>query len=232
MINPLNIDMALEQIRDALTKEDWNQAVALVEALRPPDQADVFEELSPEAQDLLLPRLNPEDSADILEELVDEDAAEVAARLDPEELARILSKMEPDEAADLLGDIAPEQVATALLTIAGAEEIRPLLEYHDDSAGGLMTSIDILLHKDLSAAEAIRHLQRVAPDSETVYYLYVVDNDMHLVGAVSLPQLVLAPPATRIADLMDMEVIHTRASADKEDAARLMARYDLLSLPV
>ena len=232
MTTPMNIDMVLEQVRDALTKEDWNQAVALVEGLRPPDQADVFEELPPETQDLLLPRLNPEDSADILEELVDEDAAEVAARLEPEELARILSKMEPDEAADLLGDIAPEQVATALLTITGAEEIRPLLEHHDDTAGGLMTSIDVLLHKDISAAEAIRHLQRVAPDSETVYYLYVVDNDMHLVGAVSLPQLVLASPATRIAELMDPEVIHTRATADKEDAARLMARYDLLSLPV
>jgi magnesium transporter len=66
MINPMDIDIILEQVRDALTKEDWNQAVALVEALRPADQADVFEELPPETQDLLLPRLNPEDSADIL----------------------------------------------------------------------------------------------------------------------------------------------------------------------
>ena len=232
MINSMDIDIVLEKIRDALTKEDWNQAAALVEALRPPDQADVFEELSPETQDLLLPRLNPEDSADILEELMDEDAAEVAARLDPEELARILNKMEPDEAADLLGDIAPDQVAKALSAIEGAEEIRPLLEHQDDTAGGLMTSIDVLLHKDITAAEAIAHLRSAAPDSETVYYLYVVDNDTRLVGAVSLRQLVLAPPATRVSDLLDPEVIHTHASADKEDAARLMARYDLLSLPV
>jgi magnesium transporter len=232
MINPMDIDIVLEQIRDALTKEDWGQAVALVEALRPPDQADVFEELPPETQDLLLPRLNPEDSADILEELMDEDAAEVAARLDPNQLARILNKMEPDEAADLLGDIAPDQVAEALSVLEGAEEIRPLLEHQDDTAGGLMTSIDVLLHKDITAAEALAHLRRVAPDSDTVYYLYVVDDDMRLVGAVSLRQLVLAPTTTHIADLMDAEVIHTYASADKEDAARLMARYDLLSLPV
>jgi magnesium transporter len=200
--------------------------------LRPPDQADVFEELPPETQDLLLPRLNPEDSADILEELTDEDAAEVAARLEPSELARILNKMEPDEAADLLGDIAPDQVASALSALEDAEEIRPLLEHQDDTAGGLMTSIDVLLHKDITAAEALDHLRRAAPDSETVYYLYVVDNDMHLVGVVSLRQLVVAPTTTRIADLMDTEIIHTHASADKEDAARLMARYDLLSLPV
>jgi magnesium transporter len=232
MINPMDIDIVLEQVRDALTKEDWKQAVALVEALRPPDQADVFEELPPETQDLLLPRLNPEDSADILEELTDEDAAEVAARLEPSELARILNKMEPDEAADLLGDIAPDQVASALSALEDAEEIRPLLEHQDDTAGGLMTSIDVLLHKDITAAEALDHLRRAAPDSETVYYLYVVDNDMHLVGVVSLRQLVVAPTTTRIADLMDTEIIHTHASADKEDAARLMARYDLLSLPV
>ena len=232
MINPMDIDVVLEQVRDALTKEDWKQAVALVEALRPPDQADVFEELPPETQDLLLPRLNPEDSADILEELTDEDAAEVAARLEPSELARILNKMEPDEAADLLGDIAPDQVASALSALEDAEEIRPLLEHQDDTAGGLMTSIDVLLHKDITAAEALDHLRRAAPDSETVYYLYVVDNDMHLVGVVSLRQLVVAPTTTRIADLMDTEIIHTHASADKEDAARLMARYDLLSLPV
>ena len=207
MINPMDIDVVLEQVRDALTKEDWKQAVALVEALRPPDQADVFEELPPETQDLLLPRLNPEDSADILEELTDEDAAEVAARLEPSELARILNKMEPDEVADLLGDIAPDQVAHALSALEDAEEIRPLLEHQDDTAGGLMTSIDLLLHKDITAAEALDHLRRAAPDSETVYYLYVVDNDMHLVGVVSLRQLVVAPTTTRIADLMDTVLI-------------------------
>ena len=97
MMSPTEINDALDQIRSAILYEDWDLAVALVEALRPPDQADVFEELAPETQDLLLPRLDPEDSADILEELMDEDAAEVAARLDPDELARILEKMEPDE---------------------------------------------------------------------------------------------------------------------------------------
>jgi magnesium transporter len=232
MINPMDIDIILEQVRDALTKEDWNQAVALVEALRPPDQADVFEELPPETQDLLLPRLNPEDSADILEEMTDEDAAEVAARLGPTELARILNEMEPDEVADLLGDIAPDQVAEALSGLKDAEEIRPLLKHQDDTAGGLMTSIEVLLHKDITVAEALDHLRRAAPDSETVYYLYVVDSDMRLVGVVSLRQLVVAPTNACIADLMDTDIIHTYATSDREDAARLMARYDLLSLPV
>ena len=232
MINTKDIDVVLGEIRDALTHENWDHAAKLLEILRPPDQADVFEDLDPEAQDQLLPRLNPEDSADILEELVDEDAAEVASRLNPEELGRILSKMESDEAADLLGDIAPDQAAEALRTTMDAEEIRPLLKHEDNTAGGLMTSIDVLLHRDITAAEAIAHLRTVSPDSETLYYLYVVDDDLRLVGVVSLPQLVLALPDTRISDLMDPEVIHTDAAADKEDVARLMSRYDLISMPV
>jgi magnesium transporter len=228
----VDVDAILEQVRDALAGEDWNQAVALVEALRPPDQADVFGELPPTEQDQLLPRLDLENSADILEELEEEEAAEVAARLNTEELAQILDQMEPDEAADLLGDIAPEQAAQVLAAMEGPEEVRPLLVHADESAGGLMTSATITLHRHMTTEQAIAHLRVIAPESEVVYYLFVVDADVRLVGVVSLRQIVIAPPATRIEQIMDPDVIHVRADADQEDAARLMARYDLLALPV
>ena len=227
-----DIDTILEQVRDALTRDDWNKAATLVESLRPPDQADLFEELSPRAQEELLPFLDPEDSADILEELPDEDAAEIAGRLDAEELARILDRMEPDEAADLLGDISQEQVALALEAVEAAEEIRPLLEFGDDTAGGLMTSADIVLHKDITAEAAIRHIRSISPDTETVYYLFVVDDEVRLVGVISLRQLILADPGARIEQVMDPNVIYVNAATDQEEAARLMARYDLLALPV
>ena len=227
-----DIDTLLEQLREALIRDDWNSAVNLVEALRPPDQAELFSELPETLQDELLERLNPEDSADIMEELDDEDAAELAQRLDSEELVRILNKMEPDEAADLLGDIPPAQVDQALSAIEDAAEILPLLEYHDDSAGGLMTSADVILHQDLTAREALDHLRTVAPDAETVYYLFVVDDDVRLVGVVSLRELVLCLPEKRIQTVMDQDVITVPVEADQEEAARLMARYDLLAMPV
>ena len=228
----VNVDAILDQVRDALADENWNQAVALVEALRPPDQADLFSDLPPTEQDQLLPRLDLEDSADILEELEEEEAAQVAARLQAEELARILNEMEPDEAADLLGDIAPERVAKVLAVMEEPEEVRPLLIHDDESAGGLMTSTDITLHKQVTAAEAIAHLRNVAPESETVYYLFVVDEEMRLAGVVSLRQIVVALPSARIEEIMDPDVIHVRADADQEEASRLMSRYDLLALPV
>ncbi|MDY6875634.1 MAG: magnesium transporter [Chloroflexota bacterium] len=231
-LDPVNIDFTLAQVREALTKKDWDQAVALVEALRPPDQADLFGELPPAEQDQLLPRLDLEDSADILEELKEEDAAEIAARLKANELARILDEMEPDEAADLLGDIPPERMAEVLAVMEEPEEIRPLLIHADESAGGLMTSAKVMLHKEMTAKGAIAYLRAVAPESENVYYLFVVDEEIRLVGVVSLRQLVVVPPWTRVEEIMDHDVIHVRADADQEDAARLMARYDLLALPV
>ena len=122
-----DIDTLLEELRKALINDDWKSAVDLVEALRPPDQAELFNELPEALQDELLERLNPEDSADIMEELDDVDAAELAQRMDSDELARILNKMEPDEAADLLGDIPTAQVNQALLSIEDATEILPLM---------------------------------------------------------------------------------------------------------
>ncbi len=232
MVDITDVNLVIDEIREALNSEDWDRAVALVEALRPPDQADVFEELSPDTQSELLPRLNPEDSADILEELSNEDAIEVATRLEADDLSRIVNEMEPDEAADLLGDMAPDQAAETLSYIADAEEIIPLLEHSDDTAGGLMTSIDVVLHKDITSAEAIAHLKTTVPETGIAYYLYVVDDDMKLVGVVSLLEIIVSSDETCIEDIMNPEIISVFANTDQEEAARLMARYDLLALPV
>ncbi len=231
-MNRVDVDVILEQVREALAEGNWNQAAALVEALRPPDQADLFGELPPTEQDQLLPRLDLEDSADILEELEEEEAAEIAARLKVGELARILDEMEPDEAADLLGDITPERAAEVLTVMEEPGEVRPLLIHADESAGGLMTSARVMLHKEMTAEGAIAYLRAVAPETENVYYLFVVDEEVRVVGVVSLRQLVVVPPWTHVEEIMDPDVITVRADTDQEKAARLMARYDLLALPV
>lgn len=228
----VDIDELLEEVRAALAAGDWSRAVALIEALRPPDQADLFSELPPEEQDVLLPRLDVEDSAAILEELEDAEAARIASRLEARDLARILDEMEPDEAADLLGDLPPAQFVQALASMTEVDEVSPLLAYPDDSAGGRMVPPPVVLRQDMTAEEAIAHLRAAAPDSETAYYLFVIDEENRLVGVVSLRQLVIAPPHQRIREIMDPSVIRVSAWADQEEAARLMARYDLLALPV
>ena len=228
----INVDILLNQVRSALERGDLKSAVGLLEALKPADQANVFDDLQPDEQDKLLPKLNPEDSADILEEMEDDDAAEVAERQHTENLARILDHMEPDEAADLLGDIKPAIATQAIQSMKEAEEVLPLLKHTDESAGGLMTAADVILKQEMTVNDAIKHLREISPDSEQIYYLFVVDDRGVLVGIVNLRNLVVAPKDALIGSIMDREVISVTADTDQEEAARVVKRYDLLALPV
>ena len=226
------IEVLIKQLRQVLAEGNIQDAVALLEPLRPADQAILFDDLEEMEQDELLPRLNPEDSADILEELGNEDAAEIANRLEAGNLAAILDYMEPDEVADILGDIEPQQANEVLAAMLESEEVIPLLTHGDKTAGGLMTTLDFSLSMEMTVEEAIQHLRELSPDSETIYYLFAVDQLGRLVGVVSLRDLITAPAHFKIKDIMNDDVVCIRAEADQEDAARLMARYDLLALPV
>lgn len=222
----------LEQLRSALERDDLSGAAAIIAALRPPDQAEVFAELQDSEQLVLLPELHPNDSADILEELHEEQAAELVAVLPTETVIRIVDEMEPDEAADLLGDMPRDRAIAVLAGLEEPDEVRPLLLHADDSAGGLMTSDFLALRVRMTAGEALQAIREWQPDSENVYYLFVVDRLGRLVGVVSLRQLVVADPRAPLSEIMDREVIHVRVGADQEECARLMLRYDLAALPV
>jgi magnesium transporter len=200
--------------------------------MRPPDQAEVFAELQDDVQLALMPELPPADLADILEKLDEGQAADLVAGLSTDDVIRIVDEMEPDEAADLLGDIDPEQARVVLEGLEDAEEVRPLLLHPDDSAGGLMTSEFLALRTRMTAGEAIQAIRAWQPEDETLHYLFVVDRHQHLRGVVSLRQIVVADPGTRISEIMDPEVLSVQAGVDQEEAARIMSRYDLLSLPV
>jgi len=229
---PINIDDILVKVRAALSKGHWKEATSLLESLRPFDQAELFADLLPTEQEEILPRLDPQDSADILEELEDEEAAEVAKHIALNKLALIIDEMEPDEAADLLGDIEPEHAEALLAKIDESEEVRSLLVHDDNSAGGMMTSLDVIIRADMTVEEALAHLRQQPPDSEDIYYLFVEDDQDHLVGVVSLRQLVVAPSGTKLGSIMDRTPIYIFADADQEEAANLMKHYDLLALPV
>lgn len=226
------LDEVLAQLRAALERNDLSGAADVIEALRPADQVDLWDELDDEDQAALLPELNPADSADILQELDDEEAAELVATLPTTTVIRIVDEMEPDEAADLLGDIDPEQARAVLAGLEDPDEVRPLLLHPDDSAGGLMTSEYLALRRRMTAGEAIEALRTWKPDVQNFFYLYVVDRYGRLVGVVSLRQLVVANPQTTLAAIMDPEVVSVAAGTDQEECARVMSRYDLLALPV
>lgn len=227
-----NLEEILDKIETALDHKDLETATILLQALRVPDQAELFNELDEADTLALLPHLPPADSADILEELDDEYVAELIAELPTETIVRIVDEMEPDEAADLLGDLEPEQARAVLAALEDPDEIRPLLLHADESAGGLMTSDFLALRRRMTAAEAIQAIREWNPESETIYYMYIVDALRTLCGVVSLRQLVIADPKTPLINIMETEVISALAGTDQEEVARLMSRYDLLALPV
>jgi len=227
-----NLEDILNKLQVSLERENLDEAIALIESLRSPDQAEVFSELEEHEQTALLPRLNPSDSADILEDLDEQNAARLIANMPTATVARIVNEMEPDEAADLLGDMPPYRAQAVLEKLEEPDEVRPLLIHPDDSAGGLMTSEFLALRPRTTAGEALDALRQWKPDAETFFYLFVVDQSKKLCGVVGLRQLIVAPLDTPIRELMDLNVISVKAGTDQEECARILSHYDLLALPV
>ena len=231
-MEPVILEDVLAQLRMALEANDLTTASSVIEALRPADQADVFADLDEEHQATLLPQINPADAADIIEELYDEDAAELAVQLPLSVLVRIVDEMEPDEAADLLDDLQPVQAEAVLLGLRAAHQVKSLIDYPDDTAGGLMTSSFLTLQRRWTAEQSIEAIRTWHPDEETIYYLFVIDRLKRLVGVINLRQLIVAYPKALIGDIMSTDVVYVNADTDQELCADLMQRYDLLALPV
>lgn len=149
-------------------------------------------------------------------------------------MAAILEEMPSDDIADLLGEM-PQQQAGELLHLMEdeeAKEVRGLLQYPDDTAGGIMTTEFIALHEEDTAQTAIDTLRRLAPDAETAYYVYVVNRRNELVGVLSLRDLVISPPERPLREFMNTNVTSVAASMDQEEVARVVQKYDLLAVPV
>lgn len=229
---PLNLEDVLERLQIALDNNNLVEARDILQTLRPPDQAELLAELEDEEQAAILPQLQPAESAAILEEMDDTAATELLSALPPATAARIINEMEPDDAADVLGGMEPAQVSAFLDVLEDPEEIRPLLLHPDDSAGGLMTSSFLALRRRMMAAEAIEAIRAWKLDEETIFHLFVVDAHGKLVGVVSLPRLIMVDPREVVGQIMDPEVISVPVGTDQEACAQLMARYDLLTLPV
>lgn len=203
--------------------------------MHPADLADIVEELDRHEQMALFNSLDNESAAEALSEV--EGAAEqehILDQLGPERAADILQEMSPDDAADLLAELPPEK-AEAFLSSMDEEEqadVRELMQYPEHTAGGLMTTDYIDVAEDLTAAEVIELLRSSAPDAETIYYLYVVDTDGVLTGVLSLRDLIVAPPTTRIREIMTGPVISVPAEASEDEVVDVMAKYDFLAVPV
>ncbi|MCL6521301.1 MAG: CBS domain-containing protein [Firmicutes bacterium] len=195
----------------------------------------------------LLPDLDPEEQVALLRSLDLRDAAEVVSRIEeaplrrailerlPKELASdLLERMAPDDAADVLAELPrdDQEAIVGGMEKAQRSDVERLMRYGPHSAGGLMTTDFIAFPERLTAQEAIDRLRVLAPDAETIYYLYVVAEDGRLVGTLTLRDLIVAPPDRPLGAVMHRRVISVPLEADEERVVDVMAHYDFLALPV
>jgi magnesium transporter len=202
--------------------------------LHPSDIAQIISQLDQHHVQDVLDTLDDEAAAEALSE-VNPDLQRVLIRgMEPERAADILEEMESDDAADILGDLEPERAQDLLSRMDSeeAEDVRELLTYDDESAGGLMTNEIVTVPPTVTAEEAIHLVRRQAAEMDNVYYVYVVDEGGRLLGELSLRELIVANPRTLIGRVMHRELIRGRLDDSQDEVARLIAKYNLLSLPI
>ena len=205
-----------------------------IEAQELADIAALIEELD-EGDDLAVMRLLPlHDQAELLGYLRATAQVDLATRIPRRELVALMTAMSHDERADLfkqLDEEAQEAILPAL-SKAEREDLRRLAAYEEWTVGSVMTSDYATLKPEMTSTEAIEALRAQAIEAETIYYAYIIDDARKLIGVVSLRDLLTARPRQLIDDIMDREPVWVRADDEQEEAARLVARYDLLALPV
>ena len=202
--------------------------------LHPADLATIIDQLAPRDRAGVLASLDNEAVADTMEEMEPETQVEVLEDLEPGRAADILEEMSPDDAADLVADLSEtaRDEILALMERDEAAEVRELLGYPEDTAGGIMTTEFVAVPEHLTAGETIDRLRQLEPDAETIYYVYVTDDDGRLTGVLSLRDLIVAQPETRISEVMINEPVAVGALADQDEVAEVVAHYNLLAVPV
>ncbi|MGA3057058.1 MAG: CBS domain-containing protein [Candidatus Limnocylindrales bacterium] len=202
--------------------------------LHPADLATIIDQLSRSDRVGVISSLDDEVAADAIGEMEPETQADILEDLEPARAADILEEMDPDEAADLVADLSDEsrEEILGLMEKDEAEEVQELMTYAEDTAGGIMTTEYVAVPANLTAAETIDRLRELEPTAETIYYVYVTDDANRLVGVLSLRDLIVAKPDTCISTFMYDEPVVVRTDASQEDVTEVVARYNLLAVPV
>jgi flagellar motility protein MotE (MotC chaperone)/sporulation protein YlmC with PRC-barrel domain len=221
------LEMNLSRLTLTVAREQMQE-------LHPADLAHIISRIPTKNIQAVLNSLDTETAGEAIHELEPELRSRVISQLDSEQASDILEEMDPDEAADVLGDL-PEEKAQELLGLMDeeeAEDIQELMEHEEDTAGGLMNSEYLSISGELTVAEALNQVRLLAPDVETVYYAYVIDEDETLEGVVSLKELILAPADMAISELMTTNMKTVDVESTPEEILEIIAKYNLIAVPV
>jgi len=228
------LQMLLDTVRRLVRRGAYPNLAKVLAKSHPADIAHLFSYLAPKEQQILFNLIEgTETAASVLSELDHSTGAHLLEQIGRETITEVLQEMPYDDAVEIIRYL-PEEIAEEILTTMKdehSEEIEQLLQYAEDTAGGIMSTEIFSLREDTTVQEAIEALQQ-ASDVEMVFYVYVTDDHGHLVGVMSLRQLLTVPPGTRLKDVMVTDVISVRTDKDQEEVAQLVAKYNVLAIPV
>lgn len=230
-------DISKDLLSEVKSLIDNNKILELRELLEEYHIIDIFDIMEYLEEDMkvkLFEVLPIDMSASILEECDVEFFKTILSKIDIEHRKNILELMSLDDMADILSQLEEDERegVMELLSQEDADDVKELLIYEEESAGGIMTTGYIEVNKDMTAKDAIEHMRENAKEAETIYYIYVVDNQERLVGVISLRELITARDSNIVADLMSENIISVYVDEDREEAVRLVSKYNLVAIPV
>ncbi|RKQ32639.1 magnesium transporter [Oceanobacillus halophilus] len=202
--------------------------------MHPYDQSLFFIEQSKENRMRIYAYLSPDELAEIMINIELDNTPAYFKEMNPRLGAMVLSEMPADDAVDIFNEMDKEEVVSFLTIMdkEAAEEIKHLLHYEEKTAGSIMTTEFVAVYKSQTTEQAMQQLKEDAPDAETIYYLYVLDEDKRLVGVLSLRDLIVADEKTKLEEVMSEKIVAVSVAKDQEEIAQMFRDYDFLALPV
>lgn len=230
---PIEVDAELvEDISSLIETGQRGMVLNVLTDLHPADLARILSHLSKDLARDALEWLPADMGGEVLAELDDDFRAGLADDIPNERLTAMIDELETDDAADVLADLPLDVVEEIIDALEDAEDVKELLSYDEDTAGGLMATEFVAVHSDFSVADATEEVRAHADAIADIFMLFVVDGPGHLTGIVTMKKLLLSPASAHISEIMNDDVVSVPTDMDQEEVARLMERYDLVTLPV
>ena len=222
----------VQELERLMESSERQQALEIFAVLHPVDQGEILDGLPKKHSQSLLGELDANVVAEILEYLEPEELFEMIGNRTPADLAEVLDLTGPDVAVDLLRQMLEEKQNETLEAMVDSAEVTELLQYQDDTAGGLMTPDYPVVNEKTTTPNALDQLRLLGEDAEDINSVLVIDDDQRLVGSLSITRLALARSSAVVGDIMDRDINSVTAETDQEECAKVMQRYNLDLLPV
>lgn len=231
----LNIQNTVERIREIIDDENIQQLKEELDGFHSADLADIFPELKSEERLLCFKNIEEEKAADMIEYLAPQLQVEILGDIDEELASRIISKLPHDSAADVLGDMEDIDSESYLdkLPDKFSAEVRELLTYNEDTAGGIMNPVMMTVNVDMTVGEVLSSIRvQAQEDNLELYYVYVVDKQNHLQGVISLRKLLTSAIDQKVEDIMITDIVRLHVDDFQDYIADIFMKYQYNALPV